>query len=243
MMQVIPAIDIRGGKCVRLLQGDYSIETVFSEDPAEVARRWAAAGASRIHVVDLDGAREGAQRNRATIEALVSAVAVPVQVGGGIRALETAQALTSAGVDRIVVGTAAVENPALVREMVSKLGADALVVAVDAREGYLSVNGWTRESRVLAADLVRIMSQDGVRRFMYTDISRDGTLSEPNFEAVESLLRDSDASFIVAGGVSTVDHLRQLASTRAEAAVVGTALYTGDIDLKEALDAVDGISQ
>ena len=242
-MQVIPAIDIRGGKCVRLLQGDYSSETVFSEDPAEVARRWAAAGASRIHVVDLDGAREGAQRNRATIEALVSAVTVPVQVGGGIRALETAQALTSAGVDRIVVGTAAVEDPALVREMVSKLGAGALVVAVDAREGHVSVNGWTRESQVLAADLVRMMSQEGVCRFMYTDISRDGTLSEPNFEAVESLLRDSEASFIVAGGVSTVDHLRRLASTRAEAAVVGTALYTGDIDLKEALDAVDGFSQ
>ena len=119
----------------------------------------------------------------------------------------------------------------------------ALVVAVDAREGYVSVNGWTRESRVLAADLVRIMSRDGVRRFMYTDISRDGTLSEPNFEAVESLLRDSDASFIVAGGISTVDHLRRLASTRAEAAVVGMAIYTGDIDLKEALDAVDGISR
>ena len=242
-MQVIPAIDIRGGKCVRLLQGDYSTETVFSEDPAEVARRWAAAGASRIHVVDLDGAREGAQVNKAAIEALVSAVTVPVQVGGGIRALETAQALTSAGVDRIVVGTAAVENPALVREMVSKLGADALVVAVDAREGYVSVNGWTRESRVLAADLVRMMAQEGVRRFMYTDISRDGTLSEPNFEVVESLLRDSEASFIVAGGISTVDHLRRLAATRAEAAVVGTALYTGDIDLKEALDAVDGISR
>ncbi len=242
-MQVIPAIDVRGGKCVRLLQGDYSIETVFSEHPAEVARRWAAAGASRIHVVDLDGAREGAQRNKAAIDALVSAVAVPVQVGGGIRALETAQALTSAGVDRIVVGTAAVENPALVREMVSKLGADALVVAVDAREGHVSVNGWTQESRVLAADLVRVMAQEGVGRFMYTDISRDGTLSEPNFEAVESLLRDSEASFIVAGGVSTVDHLRRLASTRAEAAVVGMALYTGDIDLKEALDAVDGISR
>ena len=242
-MQVIPAIDIRGGKCVRLLQGDYSTETVFSEDPAEVARRWAAAGASRIHVVDLDGAREGAQVNKAAIEALVSAVTVPVQVGGGIRALETAQALTSAGVDRIVVGTAAVENPALVREMVSKLGADALVVAVDAREGYVSVNGWTRESRVSAADLVRMMAQVGACRFMYTDISRDGTLSEPNFEAIESLLTDSEASFIVAGGISTVDHLRRLASTRAEAAVVGMALYTGDIDLKEALDAVDGISQ
>ena len=242
-MQVIPAIDIRGGKCVRLLQGDYSVETVFSEDPAEVAKRWAAAGASRIHVVDLDGAREGAQGNRATIEALVSAVAVPVQVGGGIRTLETAQALTAAGVDRIVVGTAAVENPALVREMVSKLGADALVVAVDARGGYVSVNGWTRESRVLAADLVRMMAQDGVGRFMYTDISRDGTLSEPNFEAIESLLGDSEASFIVAGGIATVDHLRRLASTRAEAAVVGTALYTEDIDLEEALDAVDGISR
>ncbi len=242
-MQVIPAIDIRGGKCVRLVQGDYSAETIFSEDPAEVARRWTAAGASRIHVVDLDGARDGAQGNRATIEALVSAVAVPVQVGGGIRALETAQALMAAGVDRIVVGTAAVENPVLVRELVSNLGADALVVAVDARGGCVSVNGWTRESRVLAVDLVRMMAQEGVRRFMYTDISRDGTLSEPNFEAIESLLRGSDASFIVAGGIATVDHLRRLASTRAEAAVVGMALYTGDIDLKEALDAVDGISQ
>ena len=238
MIEVIPAIDIRDGKCVRLLQGDYGAETVFSQDPAGVARRWEEAGARRIHVVDLDGAREGAQRNSATINAIVSAVDVPVQVGGGIRALETAQALMSAGVDRIVVGTAAVQDPALVQRMASELGQESLVVAVDARDGYVAVNGWTQESRTLATDLVRMMVEQGVGRFMYTDISRDGTLSEPNFTAIESIVQGATANIIAAGGVSSVDHVRRLAALGVEAVVVGIALYTGDVDLSEALRAV-----
>ena len=237
MIEVIPAIDIRDGKCVRLLQGDYGAETVFSDDPAGVARYWEEAGASRIHVVDLDGAREGAQRNSATINAIVSAVDVPVQVGGGIRALDTAKALMSAGVDRIVVGTAAVENPALVQRMASELGEESLVVAVDARDGYVAVNGWTQESRTLATDLVQMMAEEGVGRFMYTDISRDGTLSEPNFAAIESIVSGSTANIIAAGGVSSVDHVRRLSALGVEAVVVGIALYTGDVDLTEALRA------
>ena len=234
-MEVIPAIDIRGGKCVRLLQGDYRAETVFSEDPAGVARGWEEAGARRIHVVDLDGAREGAQKNSATIAAIVSAVDVPVQVGGGIRTLETAQALMSAGVDRIVVGTAAVEDPALVQRMASELGQESLVVAVDARDGYVAVNGWTQESRTFATDLIRMMAEQGVGRFMYTDISRDGTLSEPNFTAVESIVQAASANIIAAGGVSSINHVRRLAALGVEAVVVGIALYTGDVDLSEAV--------
>ncbi len=236
-MEVIPAIDIRGGRCVRLLQGDYRAETVFSEDPAGVARRWEEAGARRIHVVDLDGAREGAQRNSATIAAIVSAVEVPVQVGGGIRTLETAQTLLSAGVDRIIVGTAAVEDPALVQRMVSELGQESLVVAVDARDGHVAVSGWTQESEIVATDLIRMMVEQGVGRIMYTDISRDGTLSEPNFTAIESIVRGSTANFIAAGGVSSVDHVRRFATMGVEAVVVGIALYTGDVDLSDALRA------
>ena len=236
-MEVIPAIDIRGGKCVRLLQGDYRAETVFSEDPAGVARQWEEAGARRIHVVDLDGAREGAQRNSATVAAIVSAVDVPVQVGGGIRTLKTAQALLSAGVDRIVVGTAEVEDPALVQRMASELGTESLVVAVDARDGRVAVKGWTQERRTLDADLSRLMVEQGVGRIMYTDISRDGTLSEPNFTAVENIIQGVTANIIAAGGVSSVDHVRRFAALGVEAVVVGIALYTGDVDLSEALRA------
>ncbi len=237
MIEVIPAIDIRDGKCVRLLQGDYSIETVFSEDPVGVAKNWVEAGARRIHIVDLDGAREGAQKNSAIINEIVSSVEVPVQVGGGIRTLGTAQALMSAGVERIVVGTAAVENPDIVRQMASELGKESLVVAVDARDGYVAVNGWTQESKTLAADLIQMMVEQGVGRFMYTDISRDGTLSEPNFAAIESIVGGSTANIIAAGGVSSVHHVRRFAAMGVEAVVVGIALYTGDVDLVEALSA------
>ena len=237
-MEVIPAIDFRGAKCVRLYQGDYSRETVYSDDPIDVALQWVRLGATRLHVVDLDGARNGVPANLEAVGGVASSVSVPLQVGGGIRTVETARDVMSLGVDRVVIGTAAVERPEMVESFCRDLGSEAVAVSVDARHGYVATDGWTRNSQVLASDLIGQMADMGVHRFIYTDISRDGTLTEPNFDAIESLLRQNNARLIAAGGITSVQHLRRLAELGVEAAVVGKALYTGSIRLDEALDAV-----
>ena len=237
-MEIIPAIDLRGGKCVRLYQGDYGRETVFSEDPVDVAARWVSQGATRLHIVDLDGARSGVPANLAAVKAIASAVSVPIQLGGGIRTMETATAVMSLGVDRVMVGTAAVESPDLIQSLLESLCSDAVVVSVDARDGLVAVDGWTRATEVLASDLIAGMQENGVRRFMYTDIARDGTLTEPNFEAIQELLSRTGAVLLAAGGISSLQHLLRLANLGAEGAVVGQALYTGAIELREALEAV-----
>ena len=238
-MEVIPAIDLRGGKCVRLYQGDYARETVYSEDPIEVAARWVGMGATRIHVVDLDGARDGAPANIAVIEGIASSVSVPVQLGGGIRSVESARMALSLGVDRVMVGTAAIENPDLIRNMREELGAEAVVVSVDARDGYVAVKGWTQSSRTLASELMQQMAEMGVLRFLYTDIARDGTLSEPNFPSIEALVSQTKAHLMAAGGISSIDHLLRLDALGVEAAIVGKALYTGDIHLEKALETLN----
>ena len=237
-MEVIPAIDLRAGRCVRLYQGDYDRETVFSDDPVEVATRWASLGAARLHVVDLDGAREGASANLDVVRRIAAAVSLPVQVGGGIRTAEAASAALDAGAHRVIVGTAAVRDPDLAPELCAELGADRVVVSVDARDGYVAVQGWTEGSDTTAAALVRRMEGRGVRRFMYTDIARDGTLEGPNFAAIERLLGETGAHLIAAGGVTTVDDLLRLRDMGLEGAIVGRAIYTGDLDLEEALEAV-----
>ncbi|HIC69067.1 MAG TPA: 1-(5-phosphoribosyl)-5-[(5-phosphoribosylamino)methylideneamino]imidazole-4-carboxamide isomerase [Candidatus Latescibacteria bacterium] len=237
-MEVIPAIDIRGGKCVRLYQGDYDRETVFSEDPAAVASRWAELGAGRLHVVDLDGARDGVSANLSVVGEIASAVSVPVQLGGGIRTIEAARAAMSAGVDRVIIGTAAVENPDLAARLIEALSVDAVVVSVDARDGYVAIKGWTEGSRTRASTVVEQMEHKGVRRFMYTDIARDGTLEGPNLPAIEELMNGTESRLMAAGGISSVEQLLSLAGLKIEAAIVGKAVYTGDIDLGEALEAV-----
>ena len=237
-MEVIPAIDLRAGRCVRLYQGDYDRETVFSDDPVEVASRWASLGARRLHVVDLDGAREGESANLEVVRAIASAVSAPVQVGGGIRSAEAAQTALDAGAQRVIVGTAAVRDPDLAPGLCATMGAERVVVSVDARDGYVAVHGWTEGSDTRASALVRRMEGRGVRRFMYTDIARDGTLEGPNFAAIERLLGETGARLIAAGGVSSVADLLRLRDTGVEGAIVGRAIYTGDVDLGEALEAV-----
>ena len=239
-MEVIPAIDLKGGACVRLFQGDFNRETVFSRDPAETALRWERAGARRIHVVDLEGSRSGVPTNLEAIGAIAGAASIPVQVGGGIRNVETARALLEAGVGRVVLGTAAVEDPELVREICRRWGAERVIIAVDAREGRVATWGWTEDTSVEATELVREMSALGPRRFLYTDISRDGTMTSPNFGAVEELVRETGMSIIASGGVSKVDDIRRLASTGAESVIVGRALYEGTVDLAEAIVAAGG---
>ena len=242
-MEVIPAIDIRDRKCVRLFQGDYQRETVYSESPADVAARWVSMGASRLHVVDLDGARAGAPVNMGVVGGIASSVAAPIQFGGGIRTLEAAKEAVSLGVGRIIMGTAAAEDPVLVRQACRELDAETVLVSVDARDGYVAVWGWTRKSQSTAAELVKQVEAMGVRRFVYTDVTRDGTLTEPNFGAIEGLVDQTEMKMLVAGGISSVDHLRRLSQLGVEAGIVGKAVFTGDINLRDAIEAVSGSGQ
>jgi phosphoribosylformimino-5-aminoimidazole carboxamide ribotide isomerase len=229
---VIPAIDLRGGRCVRLVQGDYNRETVFDDDPLAVAHRWEQAGATRLHVVDLDGARDGVPQQRATIAAIVQSLSIPVQVGGGVRTHAHAADLFNTGVERVVLGTAAVRDPQLVADLIHEYGSQRVIVGVDAREGQVATQGWLETSSVLALDLIKSMMDRGVRRIVYTDIERDGMLTSPNFEAVAEAARIG-VPIVASGGVSRREHLEQLATIPGvEAAIVGRALYTGDLELK-----------
>ncbi|MYA19795.1 MAG: 1-(5-phosphoribosyl)-5-[(5-phosphoribosylamino)methylideneamino]imidazole-4-carboxamide isomerase [Chloroflexi bacterium] len=233
-MEVIPAIDIRGGRCVRLSQGDYERETVFDDDPLAVAVRWAALGARRIHIVDLDGAREGQQVNAALVRRIVRTVDAAVQTGGGLRDLATVRAALDDGVNRVVLGTAAVRDPDLLREAVAVARA-RLIVSVDARNGVVQLQGWTEGSDVTATSLIRQLASIGVERIVYTDIDRDGVRGSPNFEMYEALVSETSIAVIAAGGVSSLDDLRRLSDCGVEAAIVGRALYTGEVALPEAL--------
>jgi phosphoribosylformimino-5-aminoimidazole carboxamide ribotide isomerase len=237
-MDVIPAIDIRGGKCVRLYQGDFARETVYSDDPLSVAARWVEMGASRIHVVDLDGAKSGSPVNLGLVAGIASSVPALVQFGGGIRTLDVAREAIALGVSRVVIGTAAVEGPGLVEEACRELGPETVAVGVDVRDGYVAVRGWTEKSRISATELIARIEAMGVRRFVHTDIARDATLTEPNLAAIEDLGSKSEMKMIVAGGISSVAHLLRLSELGVEAAIVGKAIYTGDIDLREAIDSV-----
>lgn len=241
-MEIIPAIDIRGGRCVRLEQGDYSRETVFGDDPSVIADRWRKQGAGRVHVVDLDGARDGRPANIESVQRILRGVAVRVQVGGGVRNIATIQRYLDMGVERVVLGTAAVKDQTTLVNAVT-LFREHIVVGVDARDGVVAVEGWLESSGVQATEFVRQLSELGVTRVIYTDISRDGTLTGPNFEAVASLLEfasglPSPVALIASGGVSYIGHLRRLAEIGVEAAIVGKALYTGAIDLRTAIAAV-----
>lgn len=238
--EVIPAIDLRGGKCVRLFQGDFARETVYGDDPAAMARRWRGEGAGRLHVVDLEGARTGIQVNLASVRAIAEAAGVPVQAGGGARSLEAVAALIDAGVSRVVMGTAAVEDEGFVAEAVGRYG-DAIVIGVDARDGKAATEGWEQQQSVAASDLIARMRALGAARFVYTDISRDGALTGPNVEALRGAIEAAaPAPVIASGGVATAGHVAVLAKTGAEGVIIGRALYTGDLSLEDAVAAASG---
>lgn len=237
-MEIIPAIDLRGGRCVRLHQGDFSRETVFAADPVAMARHWRNLGARRLHVIDLDGAAQGKPVHVSLIGQIVRAVNIPVQVGGGLRQMEAIENLLLAGVARAILGTVALEDPALVKEACHRFG-EAILVSLDAREGRVATHGWQEASSVPAAELMEKMASLGVRRFIYTDIARDGTLTEPNFEAIAELKAKAPWPLLVAGGISSLAHLEKLAQLGMEGAILGRAIYTGHLDLREAL-ALEG---
>ncbi len=237
-MEVIPAVDIRGGRCVRLYQGDYDRETVFSEDPVAMARHWEELGAKRLHLVDLDGARDGRPVNRGVIEDVLSALAIPVQVAGGIRDLDGMGGYLDKGADRVILGTIAVHDQPLASRACATFPG-RIVVSVDARRGRVATAGWREASGETLEGLVRRLAELGVPRFIFTDIGRDGTLRGPNFAAVGRLARAVGTSLIAAGGVTTVEHIRRLAKLGIEGAIVGRALYDGGLDLEGALRAVE----
>lgn len=236
-MEIIPAIDLQDGQCVRLYQGDFERSTVYGVDPSAVAQRWVAQGARRLHVVDLDGAKAGRPINTQAIQAIVEAVEVPVQLGGGLRTNAAVQSALALGVSRVILGTAAVQNAEMVADLVEHHG-EAIIVGVDARDGFVATAGWITTAQVKAEDLVAEMAGVGVQRIIYTDISRDGTLTEPNYEATAALITAKGPAIIASGGVSRVEQLERLAQIGAEAAIVGRALYTGDIDLPQAVEAL-----
>lgn len=239
-MDVIPAIDLLNGACVRLYQGDYAQSQVFNERPVEVALHWAEQGATMLHIVDLDGAKTGKVVNHQAIAQIVQTVPVKVQVGGGLRDFSSVEQLLSLGVHRVILGTVAVEQPKLVADLCQAFPAQ-IVVGIDARNGKVATRGWLETSDVLATDLAQQMQQLGAATIIYTDIHRDGTLQGPNIAALRELAAAISIPIIASGGVSSVADLLSLltlASQGVTGAIVGRALYTGDISLKQAIQAV-----
>ncbi|TVX88028.1 1-(5-phosphoribosyl)-5-[(5-phosphoribosylamino)methylideneamino]imidazole-4-carboxamide isomerase [Paenibacillus agilis] len=235
---IYPAIDIRGGKCVRLVQGDYGQETVYNEHPAEVALKWKAEGASWIHLVDLDGAKEGKPINDAVIGEIAQSVDIPVQVGGGLRTEADVERLLELGVRRVILGTAAIEDRVFVQNVLKRYGSQ-IAIGLDARNGYVATRGWLETSNVRAVDLAQELAGEGAETFIFTDISRDGMMQGPNVEAIVELARTSGQQVIASGGVSSladVEALAAFANEGVSGAIIGKALYTGAVDLSQALN-------
>ena len=235
--EIIPAIDIRGGKCVRLLQGDYNQETIYGADPLEMAKRWAGEGAQRLHLVDLDGARDGVSANLGVIQQIAGNLEIPVQVGGGIRTFEALDALLDAGVQRGILGTAAAKNPGWAEEAFA-IYADAVILGIDAKGGKVAVEGWQETSDVSAVSFAKFMAEAGCMRIIFTDIARDGMLTGPNLEALKEMASAVEIPIIASGGVksaSDVLPLRQIENI--EGLITGKALYENRATLREFLDA------
>jgi phosphoribosylformimino-5-aminoimidazole carboxamide ribotide isomerase len=232
---VYPAIDIRDGKAVRLVEGDFDQETVFDADPVEAARRWQDAGAEWIHIVDLDGARHGNRPNQATIEHIRAAVTPRLQLGGGMRSLENLASARESGIDRMVIGSAAVSNPELVPAAVEAHG-DAIAIGIDARNGMVATQGWTDQTTVSALELAELVASQGVHHIIYTDISRDGRLQGPNLQSLREMLEATTASVIASGGISSLEDIREVAKAGASGVIVGAALYHRRFEISEALE-------
>lgn len=234
-MILFPAIDIRGGKCVRLIQGDYDQEVIYNDSPTDMAKEWERQGAEFIHVVDLDGAKTGDSLNRNAIEQIAKAVQVPVQVGGGIRSMDIVDSHIAAGVSRVIIGTAAIQDKQFLKEAVAKYGSK-IAVSIDARNGYVATDGWTETSEVKAVDLLQELVEVGVETVIYTDIAKDGMLQGPNLQELELMNNASTIDIIASGGVSTEEDIRQLRELNMYGAIIGKALYEGKLSLEKILE-------
>jgi len=238
---IFPAVDIKEGRCVRLIQGKKDQETVYGHDPVIMAKEWERQGASWVHVVDLDGAFSGIPRNREIIRKMVAVLSIPVQLGGGIREYGVAREYLELGVTRLIIGTGALNDQPLMRRLLDDFGPERIMVGIDAREGMVAVKGWEDVSTVAALDLAQDMKSLGVTRMVYTDISRDGLMQGPNFEAMQVMASVSGLAVIASGGVSTVEDILRLKEIPGiEGAIIGKSLYEGRLSLEAALNVAKG---
>ncbi len=232
-MQIYPAVDIKNGKCVRLKQGNFDAVTVYEQNPVKAAQNWIAQGASYLHIVDLDGAKQGNSQNEAIIAEIVKLSDVPVQTGGGVRSLEDVERKLSKGVARVILGTVAVRQPELVRQAVQKFGADKIVVGIDAKNGKVAVAGWEEVSHLSALELCLQMKTYGIKTIIYTDIAKDGMMSGVNIDATKELIEKTGLDIIASGGISNKQDLEKVQDIGAQGVIVGKALYQGTLQLKE----------
>lgn len=235
-MKIIPAIDIRGGKVVRLIQGDVELETVYSDSPMEIAEKWAAFGVDLIHIVDLDGAIEGKLKNLDIVKEIVKNIKPKVEFGGGIRDESAIKTVLDAGVDKVVIGTKALDEKFL--EKTEKKFKDKIIVSIDASEGLVRTKGWVFATNVRAIDLAKKVEGLGIKRINYTDISKDGTLEGPNIKSLQDLLKATKIEIVASGGISTIDDIKNLKPLEKDGLVgiiIGKALYENTIDIKEAM--------
>ena len=238
LMEIWPAIDLRGGKCVRLMQGDYARETVYGDDPAAMARRWVGEGARHLHLVDLDGARDGKLVNRNAIEAIVRAVDIPTELGGGVRDEATIEQLLSLGLSRVVVGTKAIADPAWLKQMCGKFPSQ-IVLGIDAKDGRVATDGWLEVSDVAATELAQQFANEPLAAIVYTDIATDGMLSGPNLNAMREMAAAVKIPVIASGGVSCAGDVRALTETGVAGCIIGRALYEGKVTMADALEAAE----
>lgn len=242
-MIILPAIDLKGGRCVRLEQGLMDKDTVYHDDPAAQARIWQEQGGEFLHIVDLDGAFAGVPKNKAAIEAIVKAIDIPAELGGGIRDMATIEAYLELGIDRVILGTIAKENPALVEAACRKFPG-RIVVGIDAKEGLVAVRGWADVTTKLATEMAREMEGFGVEAIIYTDIARDGMMQGPNIAATRALAEAINIPVIASGGLSTLDDIRRLIEIESfgvTGVITGKAIYSGAIDLREAVRIAKGL--
>jgi len=228
-VEIIPAIDLRNGRCVRLVKGDYNRETIYSQEPLEMAKHWQDQGATRLHVVDLDGAKDGKPVNLEIIKEITAALDIPVQLGGGIRSMDIIDNYLQSGVDRVILGTIALQKPEVVKAAVEKHGPEKIVVGVDAKDGKVAVNGWLEDSQKTVEEMIEQMKGFGVKVFIYTDISKDGTLEGPDLLGLKKYNQIDNIDLVASGGVSSFEDLEELVKIDIVSVIVGKALYAGVI--------------
>lgn len=236
-MIIFPAIDILNGKCVRLIQGDYNQEKVYSDSPVDMAKEWEQKGAEYIHIVDLDGAKTGDSINKEVIKNIANTVNIPIQVGGGIRNMDIIDYFLSNGVARVIIGTAAITNRNFLIEAVSKYR-EKIAVSLDARNGYIATDGWTDTSDVSALDLLKELEKIGVKTIVYTDIAKDGMLQGPNLEEQKAINEATSIDVIASGGVTTTEDVKNLIDLNMYGAIIGKALYDGKLDFEQLLEDI-----
>jgi len=236
-MQIIPAIDIKNGKCVRLFQGDYDKETIYSSNPIEMALNWKNQGAKIIHIVDLDGAKSGKSKITKIVQKIINDVRIPVEIGGGIRNLITMKRLFNIGVTRIILGTVALEKINLLKKLIDLYG-DKVIVSVDVNNGMLMKKGWLEVSNFSLIPIIKQIEKVGVKTVIFTDITRDGTLTEPNYKNIMLIRKNTKMKLIIAGGISSINQIKKLQRIKVDGVIIGKALYEEKINLKEVIKYV-----